>query len=176
MLQKRTRSRVALLLGSVLIFSFAGLFFLPELVSTYGHVRFGDSTTFHGWRVPVPRGWWAFTGNDQLIIQKMNRFYGKNDPPGIIVATLSPGKPVDPEALKEAAIRVISKEGYIFQEDRPIQIGTDPGYCLHFTTGKDQKNFRITCNSLAAQLSVGLFGPSSEVQTFYSVVGQIRRQ
>jgi hypothetical protein len=174
--QKRYRSRVALLLGSVLILSFGGLLFLPELVSTYWHLRYGDSTAFRGWRVPVPKGWYGVTRNDQLIIQKLLRFYENGDAPTIIPEVLSPSKTVNPEALKEASIRAISKKGYVFQGERPIQIGTDPGYCLHFMTGKDQKSIRISCDSLSAHLAVHLFGPSSEVQTFYSVVGQIRRE
>jgi len=106
----------------------------------------------------------------------MLRFYDSEDPPGIIVETLSPGKPVDPERLKQASIRVISEKGYVFQEERPIQIAAHRGYCLHFTSAKDQKKVRISCDSLSADLSVDYFGRISEIETFYSVVGQIGRQ
>jgi len=177
MSQKSIRSRIVLLLGSVLILLLVcGSFFLPEIVSTYWHVRFGDSTTFHGWRIPVPRGWYAATRNDLLIIQKTTRFYDSDDAPTITPDILSPGKPVDPERLKQASIQVISRQGYLFQEERPFRIGTDSGYCLHFTADKDRKHIHIICDSLSAQLSVGYFGPNSAIQTFYSVVGQIKRQ
>ncbi|SRR6266849_728818 len=176
MLQRHTRSRVRLLLGSILILLFASLFFLPEIVSTYWHLRFGNSTVFHGWTVPVPRGWAAFTRGDIFIIQKVLRFYDSEDAPTISLDILSPGKPVDPERLKQASIRVISEKGYVFREERPIQIAAHLGYCLHFTTGKDQKKIRISCDSLSAELSVDYFGRSSEIETFYSVVGQIRHQ
>ncbi len=116
------------------------------------------------------------THNDQLIIQKTTRFYDGEDAPTISPVILSPGKPVDPERVKQASIQVISKKGYAFQQERPLQIGTDPGYCLHFTAGKDQKNIRISCDSLSAHLSLDYFGPSSEIQTFYSVASQIRRE
>jgi hypothetical protein len=176
MSQKHARSQVRLLIWSVLILLFSCAFFLPEIVSTYWHLRFGDSITYHSWRVPVPRRWYAITRDDHLIIQKTTRFYDNEDAPTIIPDVLSPSKTVDPEAFRKASIRVISKEGYVFQEERSIQIGADRGFCLHFTTSNNQKKIHITCDSLAAQLSVGFFGPSSEIQTFYSVVGQIRRQ
>ena len=176
MLQKRIRARVRLLFWSVLIFLFSSSFFLPEIVSTYWHIRFGDSTSFHGWRVPVPKGWFALARNDYLIVQKTTRFYDREDGPTIIPDVLNASKAVDVDAFRKASIRVISKQGYVFQEERPIQIGTDSGYCLHFTNADDQKKIHISCDSLAAQLSVGFFGPRSEIQTFYSVVGQMRRQ
>jgi len=177
MSQRRIRSRIVLLLGSVLILLLGcGSFFLPEIVSTYWHMRFGDSTTFHGWRIPVPRGWYASTRNDLLIIQKATRFYESEDAPTISPGILSPGKPVDPERFRQASIQVFSKQGYLFQEERPFQIGIDSGYCLHFTAHKDQKHILISCDSLSAQLSVGYLGAISEIQTFYSVVGQIKRQ
>lgn len=177
MSQNRIRSRIVLLLGSVLIFLLVcRSFFLPEIFSTYWHMRFGGSTTFHGWRIPVPRGWYAATRDDLLIIQKATPFYESEDAPTISPGILSPGKPVDPERFRQASIQVISKQGYFFQEERRFQIGRDSGYCLHFTSEKDQKHIRISCDSLAAQLSMDYFGPNSEIQTFYSVVGQIKRK
>jgi hypothetical protein len=175
MAQKAYRSRVALLLGTALILLLvSGSFLLPEIVSTYWHLRYGYSTTFHGWRIPVPRRWWAFTRDDLLIIQQPVRFYHTNDAPTISVELLSPSEPVDAEALKQASVRAFSKDGYVFQADRPIEIGTDPGYCLQFTTAKDQKRIHISCDSLSAHLALHLFGTTSEIQTFYSVIGQIR--
>ena len=126
MSQNRIRSRIALLLGSVLILLLVcGFFFLPEIVSTYWHMCFGGSTTFHGWRIPVPKGWYAATRNDLLIIQKATPFYESEDAPTISPGILSPGKPVDPERFRQASIQVISKQGYLFQEERPFQIGSD---------------------------------------------------
>lgn len=168
--------RAVLLLAAFLILAFCAAFFLPKIISTLWHLRHGDSITFHRWRIPVPRGWYAVTRDDYLIIQKMTRFYDGEDAPTISPGILSPAKPIDPERLKQASIQMISKKGYIFQEERPLQIGTDPGYCLHFTADKDHKNIRISCDLLSAHLSVDYFGQGSETQTFYSVVGQIRRQ
>jgi hypothetical protein len=173
---RHTRPRARLLLCSILILLLPLPFFLPEIVSTYWHLRFGDSITFNGWAIPVPKGWAVFTRDDIFIIQKILRFYQSEDAPTISLGILSPGKPVDPERLKQASIRVISEQGYAFQEERPIQIAAHGGYCLHFTTGKDKKKIRISCDSLSAELSVDYFGQSSEIQTFYSVVGQIKRQ
>ena len=172
---KSSQLRATSLIGAVLIVVFCGAFFLPEIISTYWHVRFGRSTTFDGWSVAVPGGWWAFTREDLLIIQKSLRFYQRDDAPTISVEIFSPGKTVDSEALKQGSIRAISQKGYVFQEDRPIQIGTDRGYCLHFSTGAGRENIRISCYLLAAHISLDLFGRSSDVQDFYSVVRQIRR-
>lgn len=166
----------AALLGTFLILAFSVTFFLPEIISTCWHVRFGDSTTFHGWRVAVPRGWWAFTREDLLILQRPSRFYDREDTPGISVEVFRPGEPIDPEVMKQASIRALSRKGYVFQEEKPIQTGTDRGYCLHFAPGKYQKKIRISCYLSAAHLSLDLFGPSSETETLYSVVGQMRRE
>jgi len=139
MSQKRIRSRIVF---SVLIpLLVCGSFFLPEIVSTYCHARFGDSTTFHGWRIPVLRGWYAVTRNDLLIIQKATRFYDSEDAPTITPDILSPGKPVDPERLKQASIQVISKQGFLFQEERPFRIGTDSGYCYILPPTKTRSTF-----------------------------------
>src|SRR5260370_12780535 len=162
--QRQTRSRVALLLVAVfVVLSVVGSFLLPELVSTYWHLRNGDSTAFQGWSIPAPKGWRAFTRDGFLMVQKPLRFYDREDAaPGISVEVFRPGKPVDSEVLRQASIRAISEKGYVFQEERPIQIGTDRGYCLHFTGGKDQENIRtsrISCYLSAAHLSLHPFGP-----------------
>jgi hypothetical protein len=174
--QEQHRAR-AVLLNTILVLStlLSGLFFEPELVSTYWHPRYGGSTTFHGWTVLVPRGWSPATGDDQLILNKMLRFYDHRDVPSIILGTLVPRKPIDPEVLKDALIHTIVNEGYVFQETRLIHIGAHPAYCVHFASAKDPEWIRINCESLAAQLSLDLFGWHSEIQDFYSVVGQLKK-
>lgn len=157
----------------VLLSIILGLFFEPEIVSIYWHARFGSSASFAGWKIPVPRGWWAFTHEQQLVVQKMRRFYERGDPAGIIVETLSPSNAVLPEDLKEALIQANSKKGYAFQEQRPIHIGTKGGECLHFSADKGDQVVHITCNSLPAHLALDLYGRSSDIQTFYSVIGQM---
>jgi hypothetical protein len=177
MTQRRTLSRSTLCLGSALILVLlAGSFFLPEIVSTYWHLRFGDSTSFGGRNIPVPKGWWASTRSDLLIIQKSLRFYQSEDAPTISVEVFGPSKQVDPETLKQASMRTITEKGYTFHDDKPIQAGTDRGYCLNFVSAKDDKSIRITCYLLQGHLSLDLFGPSSEAQTFYSVISQIRSE
>ena len=167
------RSRARLLVGTILVLLFIWPFFIPEIVSTYWHLRFGDSATFNHWKVPVPKGWSAFTREGMLVIQKPTRFYEKDDPPAIIPEVLNPDKPVDPEQLKHASIQVISAKGYSFQEERRIQIGPESGYCLLFTSDRNPKDISIACDSLAAKLSVRFFGPRSEIETFYTVVSRI---
>ena len=91
-----SRSWAALLASLFIALVLVGLFLEPEIVSTYWHLRFGNFTKFHEWRIPVPKGWWAFTKEDQLIVQKMRRFYDRGDPAGIIVGTLTSSKPIKP--------------------------------------------------------------------------------
>jgi hypothetical protein len=175
MLQKHPRLRatllsIALIPGVLLV----GLFFEPELVSTYWHMRFGDSTTFQGWTIPVPKGWWVSSNNSQLIVQKMLRFYEHRDPPSIIVEAVRPSNPVDPETLKKELIYALTNQGYSLQEDRPIHIGTHPGYCLHFINSTDPNGLHISCESMTAQLSLDFFGRHSEIQNFYLVLDQLK--
>jgi hypothetical protein len=176
MLERRRFSRASLFVASILISALIGVFFLPELVSTYWHARHGESTSFQGWALPVPRGWWAFVHDNELIIQRMNRVYDRVEPSSIVVGSLSPGKPVDPEVLREELVHTLSKEGYIFQQNQTIRIGNDAGYCVHFLANKDHERIRISCESLGARLSLDLFGRQFEIQPFYSVIGQIKRQ
>jgi hypothetical protein len=161
---------IALVLGTLL----TGLFFEPEIVSAYWHLEIGNTATIHGWTVPVPKGWWALAQGDQLIVNKMRRFYDRREPLSIIVGTLRPSKPVEPEALKTALIHTISNQRYAFQAAQSIQIGASPGYCFHFTSAKDPKQVRISCDSVAAQVSLDLFGRQSEIQDFYFVLGQMK--
>lgn len=165
----------SLSIGVVLILMLAGVYFLPEIVSTVWHIRHGESTNFHGWNIPVPRGWAAFTRGDLYIIQKILRVYQREDAPTIALGTISPSKPVDPERLKQASIEAMSNQGYIFQQEVPIQIATHRGYCLDFTTGNVEKSLRISCTLTSANLSVDYFGRSSERQTFYAIVARIGR-
>lgn len=161
---------IALVLSTLL----TGLFFEPEIVSAYWHLEFGNAATIHGWTVPVPKGWSALTQGDELIVYKMRRFYDRREPLSIIVGTLRPSKPVEPEVLKTALIHTISNQGYVFQEAQSIQIGASPGYCLHFTSAKDPKRVRIRCESVTAQVSLDLFGRQSEIQSFYFVLGRMK--
>jgi hypothetical protein len=173
--QKNLRFRAYLLnIALVLSTLLTGLFFEPEIVSTYWHLEFGNAATIHGWTVPVPKGWWALTQGDQLIVNKMQRFYDRSEPLSIIVGTLRPSKPVEPDALKTALIHAISNQGYVFQEAQSIRIGASPGYCVHFTGATDPKRVRISCESVAAQVSLDLFGRQSEIQSFYFVLGQMK--
>ena len=150
-----------------------GLFLEPEIVSIYWHARFGNSTTFRGWKIPVPKGWWAFTHGDELIVQKMKRFYQRGDPAGIIVDTFNPSKAVEPEAFEDALIHTNSEKGYVFQEHRPIRIGAESGDCLRFSSTKGEELVHISCDSLSAQLALDLYGRASDIPTFYSMVDNI---
>lgn len=163
------------LLATIVVLIFFALLFQPEAVSIYWHLRFGDTTEFHGWVIRIPSGWWAFTGNDQLVIQKMDRFYQRDESEEIIVGPLNPPKPVALDALKNAVTQMYVNKGSALQEDRPIHLGPEKGYCLHFSPNKGEKQFRITCDSLDAQLSLDYFGHPSDSQTFYSVIDQARR-
>ena len=168
-----TRSWVRLLSGTLLVILLTLPFFIPEIVSTYWHLRFGDSTTFHEWKVPVPKGWFAFTREDLLVLQKATRFFETEDAPTISFALLPPGGPVDPRVLKEITISTNSKKGYAFQEDKPIEAGNNPGYCLSFRGAEGKNTVRISCYLSAGHLFVDLFSGPSETQTLYTVVEHI---
>jgi len=163
------------LLTTIIVLLVIVLFFQPELVSAYWHARYGNSTTFHEWSVPIPKGWRAFTREDQLIIQKMNRFYDQEGPPGIILGIVNTTNAVNPESLKESLRRTLSKDGYVFQHDRTILIDTNRGYCLHFVTAIDKHSIRISCEAPTVHLSLDFFGTDSEMQQFYYIVGQMKR-
>lgn len=108
-------------------------------------------------------------------MQKPTRFYEKEEAPTISVGSFRPGDAPDREVLNRVIIQMNSKKGYIFQEDKQVQIGTDGGHCLLFSRGKSQMNMTISCYSLADQLFLDFFSHGSDTQTFYAVVSQIRR-
>lgn len=164
---------VRLLGGATLVLILIWSFFSPEIVSTYWHLRFGDSITFHQWKVPVPKHWAVLSRSKSFILQRPTRFYESEDVPTISLEALNPGKPVNPEYLKQNLVQAIQADGYSFQAETPIQIAANNGYCLQFKSTKNPQSFRISCDSLAAELSLDYFGPKSEVETFYSVVSRI---
>ena len=167
-----TRSRVRLVSGTLLVL-LAFPFFIPEIVTTYWHSRFGDSTTFHQWKVPVPKGWFAFTREDLLIIQKPTRFFESENAPTISLALSRPADPVDPDVLKDITIRANSTNGYALQEDKPIQAGNNYGYCLDFRSDSHKDSVRISCYLPVPHLFVDFFSGPSETQTLYYLVEHI---
>ena len=172
---KYFREKSTLLIGLIVALLLFALLLQPEIVSTYWHLRYGDTIGFHGWIFHVPNGWWVLKRDDQLILQKMDRFYERDEPEEIILSTLNPPRPVALDALKYAAIQMYLKRGSALKEDRPIQLGGGTGYCLHFSASNGEKQLHITCDSLDAQLSLDFWGRSSDVQTLYSLINQARK-
>jgi len=76
--------------------------------------------------------------------------------------------------FKQASVQRISRDGYIFEEDRPIRIGTKSGYCLRFRAVARSRKVRMSCEVLSAQLSLDFYGNRSEVDTFNSVVARLK--
>ena len=172
---KRGRfSRLGFAAASMLVCAIVVACFFPQLVGTYWHLRHGNSIEFHEWTIPVPRGWWPQTDGSQLVIQKMTWNYDRNDSTVIEVLTMNYSQPVHIDALKKAVLNQMSRDGYAFRGDRDVDIGSSPGYCAKFVNDTRHRNIHIACWSLKNHLSLDLLGYARDVQTFYSVIDQIK--
>lgn len=172
--KKRQYSPVTLIAILVLTCTMLGTFFLPELVSAFWHLRHGKSVTFHGWMIPVPSGWWAYTYEDKLIIQKMTRVYEHIRSPEVIILPLNSRGIVNDAAFGQQLIRDFSKNGYSLQLKKAFKLAGNTVSCFEFADAAHQRNVRISCWSLDSGLSLDFLGYKHNVPVFYSVVDQIR--
>lgn len=174
-MERHRFSRASSVVISIMACALVASFFFPELVSAYWHLRHGNSTSFHGSRIPIPWGWWASTDNNQLIIQKMIWTYDRSDPTMILVLSLKSNATTSESVFKQLLIHDISKDGYVFRGERDILVESDTGSCLEFHSDTQRRNIRISCWSWKAHLSLDLFGYDHDVQPFYSVVNRVKQ-
>ncbi len=144
----------------------------PTIVATAWHLLHGDSITYKTWEVPVPKGWYAASKGEMLIVTRMARFRERGNGPNIALLSLPipAGSAPTSHRLKRAEIEVFSKNGYVFTGGRAIRLGNHEGYCLEFVRRDNRDYIRITCKVLTDQLGVDFEGYRTFVADFYSVL------
>jgi hypothetical protein len=161
---------------ALVVLSVANLVFFPEVVSAWWHLRHGSSMRFSDWKVTVPWRWWAFTGGEQLIVQRMGRFYAPGDLADIVLGTLEihNGQPVKSETLEKSQIAVMSRDGYVLRGRRDWAVNGHAGFCAEFAPAHDSGRIWIDCESPEAGLAVNFQGRESYRANFYDVLSQIK--
>jgi hypothetical protein len=139
------RSLVAYVTFGLLLLTTGGLIFFPEVVATGWHVFHGKSVKFHESVVPVPQGWWSFTHNGNLVIQKIQK--KADEDPVVIVGPFepAPGAVLDYDKLKTTVIDNKVKAGYQFVSEDKISPGTHEGLCLTFVANDNRHRLSIVC-------------------------------
>jgi hypothetical protein len=118
--------------------AFAGIFLLPEVVSTAWHLVHENSARFRVLEIPVPDGWWAFTSKGTLIVQKMERSTNQDSEVIVNDLPLPAGEVYDYDKEKTLSVKRMLKEGYRLQEERMSHMAGEDCFCLFFSDVRDK--------------------------------------
>jgi hypothetical protein len=164
------RYLILYVLLALLLLTTGGLIFFPEVVATGWHVVHGNSVKFHESVVPVPRGWWSFTHDDTLIIQKIQK--KTDEDPMVIVGPfeLAQGAVLDYDKLKTTVIDNKVKAGYQFVSESKITLGTHESLCLSFVANDSRHRLSIVCVVPDLHLTVMFTGNQTFQPDFDSII------
>lgn len=152
--------------------------FIPQIIATVWHWRHGDSVTFRGWEVPVPRGWWPLKNPyDTVLLQKAWPPIEREPQSNIIVEVFGAtgGFVFNSEKWKRARTQTMAKRHYNLVAERAARIDDHEAYCLEFAASGDVKEVWVVCDFPTAGLRFEFHGPRAPVSEFYQVVERVRR-
>jgi hypothetical protein len=164
-----------LLLGAAFIVVI-GLCFLPEVISISWHLVHGKSAQFHQWEVPVPKGWWAFTREGSLVVQKMNDSADRDSEMTVNDLGLPIGATYDSEKQRSALVEQMSKVGYVQVEEQLTRLAGEGCFCLSFSAARDPHRIRITCDVPNHRLFVYFAGNRTYAPIFYSIIHGVTKR
>lgn len=171
----RRRSKVAL---AVIALSLAIAVFLPETVSAIWHVTHGRRAKFPSVSAPVPFGWWAFHGEDSLIIAKMpHSLLGEKQDQYVILQTSAlPSSPqTDRDRRKASLSETQRKRGYAFVIENRSKIHGQDCYCYSFRNVNDERLVLTTCDIPGFQISIDFVGEAAQAPVFESILQGLRK-
>jgi hypothetical protein len=170
----RSKAWIAYSLVSLAFLTFCGLFFMPELVSNVWHLFHGSSAKFHGWVVPVPRGWWAFERDGTLVIQKMQREAGDDSVVVLAPMVFDQNKGFEYEKWKGAIAQTKIGEGYQFLTEYKITLDNQEGFCLSFAKIKNNTRLSITCIVPGRHVFLEFYGDKAWSSSFDTIIEHVK--
>lgn len=151
-------------------------FFLPELVAFGWHAVHGEETSYRGWRIPVPAGWFAMRHGESLTLEHMLHIPLRQSIPTVVFLPMHVDKkaPFHRHIWTEVQTQIQSRRGYRLSTTREIRMGGARGYCWEFVKRDDQSRWWITCLAPAEDLSADFSGGRSYAAVFYAILPRIR--
>jgi len=162
-----------LLVGSALL-TFGGALFFETVVSTAWHLIHGNYAQLGQWDIPVPQGWWAFTGTGVLIVQHMHKSPDMDS--NMVFADLprAAGSIYDYEKRRDS-VRYMLREGYQFFKENKTRLSDQDCHCMSFFDNHDTKRIRIMCDVPSVGLSLSFSGDRRYAPEFESVIQHITK-
>lgn len=147
-------------------------FFLPELVGFGWHVIHGPDAVYHGWRIPVPTGWFAMRRGEGLVLERMLHLPIRDSTPTVVLLPMHTGTGFvfDPNVWADVQIGIQARRGYRLAGMRQIIMAGHTGYCWEFVRRKDQNLWWITCLAPSQRLSADFSGRHPYSGAFYEIL------
>jgi hypothetical protein len=124
---------------------------LIPLLGLAWHLVHGDFTSYGGWRIPVPKGF--YVGRSQMGPTMWKHTLGTplfNVPYGHISLYSRPDQQpfiydTDYSRFEKGVAQAAGQSGYQFESKRTISAGKNSGYCLQFTRASGEPRSLVRC-------------------------------
>src|SRR6266849_655223 len=124
--------------------------FWPELLGAGWHLLYGDYTWYEGWKIPVPKEWFALHWGEVFLIKRAEAEFMPSYKPGALVGLarfLPDDKPfhydTQFEKIKGLWIALGQQQGYAPGAIRNVRVGQKSAYCLETVKSQPERQFKI---------------------------------
>jgi hypothetical protein len=150
---------------------------LPEVVSAGWHLAHGRTVTYRAWKVVVPFGWYAISHGEQMSVERMSEIPWKEHP----IAEFQPVHftktyPFKYDLFGKEQAATLRGMGYLFLEQRDIQVAGKDGRCWTFDNWKNHNQLWIACIVPKDLTSADYIGDRAYANDFFSLLTQTQRE
>ncbi len=180
-LSRQTPRWLFVLLLVLLVLASLNYVYMPEVVSTIWHLMYGRFARFETWEIPVPRGWFAYTADQDgagLILLRMQRLYVRRKAALVFVHSFH-RREINRfryEKWRQAEEKQLSQRGHHLVAERTARLLGQEAFCLEFALVKDPTDLEATCHIPAQSLSITFRGGPEHMQDFYFIAHGMRRR
>ncbi len=145
------------------------------------HLLHGDAISFEGWRVPVPKGFYARKSETATVMWKQSLGIPFFNVPYGHISLFRPPQQVfsfdrNYGRFKSELIQDASEKGYRLRSERTVSVGDKPAYCLEFKRPSPDARSLVRCVVEGSPLAIFYEGDSKYVPDVFATLQGISRE
>lgn len=150
--------------------------FLPEVVSAGWHITHGRTVDYRAWKVDVPFEWYAISHGEGMSVERMTRLSWEKAPEvEFLPVHFGPAYHFNYDIYGKSQAQTMRGKGYLFQDQRDVQIAGKPGMCWIFNKYKHVDQLWIACIVPKDLTSADYIGNKAYAEEFFSFLTQTQR-
>jgi hypothetical protein len=166
-----------ILVGSILTLLTCSAF-LPELASGVWHLRhLSFFAPYRTWAVPIPWGWFQYGDENSLIVDRLNRFFPRENGSRVFVFSYDTKGQGDlsVDAWKRGEIEEMHNKGFDFSGEESMQSAGNAIPCIVFHKNHEPRELYITCDIRPDHLAIDYEGRAEDLRILRTILAGIRK-